>query len=74
MLRKHAMEITSVISIVAKSENAKDRRLAIKNSWSNEERNERRRTAIESQLRLVSLISMGQKKTDWSKKVLGLAS
>ncbi len=68
------MEITSVISIVAKSENAKDRRLAIKNSWSNEERNERRRTAIESQLRLVSLISMGQKKTDWSKKVLGLAS
>ena len=74
MSRKHAMEITSVISIVAKSENAKDRRLAIKNSWSNEERNERRRTAIESQLRLVSLISMGQKKTDWSKKVLGLAS
>lgn len=68
------MEITSVISIVAKSENAKDRRLAIMNSWSKEERNERRRTAIEAQLRLEALISMGRKKTAWSKKVLGLAS
>ena len=68
------MEITSVISIVTKSENAKDRRLAIKNSWSNEERSERRRTAIEAQRRLESLLSPGRKKTAWSEKVLGLAS
>ncbi len=71
--RKQAMEITSVISIVAKSENAKDRRLAIQRSWSIEERNDRRRNAIDSQLRLVALLSMGRRKTAWSQKSLELA-
>ncbi len=68
------MEITSVISIVAKSENAKDRRLAIQKSWSIEERNNRRRTAIDSQLRLGAILSMGRKKTAWSQKALEFAS
>ena len=68
------MEITSVITIVAKAENAKDRRLAIRRSWSIEERNDRLRNAIDSQLRLNEIISMGQKKTAWSQKALELAS
>ena len=68
------MDLNSIISIVARSENAKDRRLAIQNSWSEEETIERHRVAIESQLRLAAIISMENHKTSRFKRVLEMAS
>ncbi len=50
------MEIKSLISIVAGSESAKGRRLAIRKSWSEQEKEVRRQKAMESQSRLASLI------------------
>lgn len=40
------MKIKSLVSIVARSENSKDRRLAIRNSWSLSEMEKRRQDAI----------------------------
>ena len=74
MLRNHAMNINSFTSIVARTENAKDRRLAIRNSWTDEEESKRRRMAIESQLHLVALISIGQNKTTRVRRLLEMAS
>lgn len=74
MSRNHEMKIKSLVSIVARSENAKDRRLVIRNSWSDEEEAKRRRMAIESQLRLVALISIGQHKTTRVRRLLEMAS
>jgi len=55
--RRIKMQINSIISIVAGSETAKDRRIAVKKSWSKQEKEERRKVAIDSQLRLASLIA-----------------
>ena len=68
------MELNSILSIVAGTENARDRRFVIMNSWSDEEKEERRKTAIEMQVRLTALISMAQQKTDRIGRVLELAS
>ena len=68
------MELNSIISIVARTKHAKDCRFAIKNSWSDGEKQERRKKAIEMQVRLASLISMEQRKTIRVGRVLELAS
>ncbi len=68
------MELNSILSIVAGTKNARDRRFVIMNSWSDEEKEERRKTAIEMQVRLTALISMAQLKTDRIGRVLELAS
>lgn len=54
------MELNLLISLVAKLENAEDRRLVIRNGWSDEEAVERRRIAMESQLELAAILSMEQ--------------
>ena len=74
MSRNHAMELNSIISIVARTQNANDRRFAIKNAWTKEEIEERRKAAIEMQLRLAALISMVQQKTIHVRRVLEMAS
>jgi len=51
------MQIKSLVSIVSKLETVKSRRLAVKKSWSDQEKDERRRLAVASQLRLASLIA-----------------
>lgn len=68
------MELNSIVSIVATTKNAKDRRIAVRNSWSDEEKEERRRTAIEMQVRLAALISMLQQKTIRVGRALEMAS
>ncbi len=68
------MELNSILSIVAGTKNAKDRRIVIMNSWSDEEKEERRKTAVEMQVRLTSLISMAKHKTNRVGRVLELAS
>ena len=68
------MELNSIISIVARTQNANDRRFAIKNAWTKEEIEERRKAAIEMQLRLAALISMVQQKTIHVRRVLEMAS
>ncbi len=68
------MELNSIISIVARTKNAKDRRFAIVKSWSDEEKEARRSTAIEMQVWLAALISMEQQKTIRLGRVLDLAS
>ncbi len=67
------MKIKSLVSLVARSENAKDRRLAIRKSWSPSEMEERRQNAISSQLRLASIMNMGQQKSNREREVLELA-
>ena len=52
------MEIKSLISIVAGLESVKSRRLTIKKSWSEQEKEVRRRNAMEAQLRLASLLEL----------------
>ena len=54
--RRIKMQIESLVSIVNDLETVKSRRLAIKKLWSNQEKDERRRMAMEAQLRLASLI------------------
>lgn len=66
------MKIKSLVSIVARSENAKDRRLAIRKSWSPSEMEGRRQDAIISQLRLASIIDLGQQKSNRVREVLEL--
>jgi len=68
------MELNSIISIVATTNLSKDRRISIKNSWSVEEKEERRKTATEMQMRLAAVISMVQQKTTHVGRVLELAS
>ncbi len=68
------MELNSIVSIVARTQNANDRRFAIKNAWTKEEIEERRKAAIEMQLRLAGLISMVQQKTIHVRRVLEMAS
>ena len=67
------MKIKSLVSIVAKSENARDRRLAIRKSWSTSEMEERRQAAVNLQLRLASLMTMEQHKSNRIREVLGFA-
>jgi hypothetical protein len=61
-LGNEKMKIKSLLSIVARAESAKARRLAIRNSWSISETAERRQVAIDSQFQLASLIHVGQLK------------
>ena len=68
------MELNSIISIVARTKNLKDRRFAIKNSWTDEEKEERRRTAIEMRARLAALIWIVNQKTIRISSVLEMAS
>ena len=68
------MEHNSVLSIVAGTKYARDRRFVIMNCWSDDEKEERRKTAIEMQIRLAALISMGQQKTIGFGRALELAS
>ena len=67
------MKLKSLVSIVATSENARDRRLAIRKSWTNSEKEERQQTAVNLQLRLASLMMMDQHKSNRIKEVLGFA-
>ncbi len=68
------MKIKSLVSMVARAENAKDRRLAIRKSWSVAEREERRQVAIESQLLLASLIQLDKVKPNRSQEVYELVA
>jgi uncharacterized membrane protein len=67
------MKIKSLVSIVARSENAKDRRIAIRKSWSTAEREERRQVAFHSQIQLASLIALDQPKPSETKVVFEFA-
>lgn len=68
------MELRSILSIVAGTKNARDRRFVIKNAWSDEEKEERRKTAIEMQHRLTALILMVPQKSMRVRRALELAS
>ena len=68
------MDLTSLISLVAKFENVEDRRLAIRNGWSNEEAVERRKIAMESQLELAAILSMEQSNSVWLMSAFEMAS
>lgn len=68
------MKIESLVSIVAASKTKKERRLAIKNSWSEVEKQERRQIAIESQLRLARLISLLDKQDNRIDELTQLAA
>jgi hypothetical protein len=68
------MKIKSLLSIVARAESAKDRRLAIQKSWSISETAERRQVAIDSQFHLASLIHVGQLKPNRIQEVLELVA
>ena len=72
--RIHAMQIKSRFSLVGRSKNSKNKCSEIRNSWSDEEVEKRRKTAIEMQLRLVALISMQQQQPYRSRDVFELAS
>jgi len=67
------MKIKSLVSIIAGTKNAKDRRSAILKSWSTSELEERRQTAISSQLQLAALITMGQQKSNRIKEAFEMA-
>lgn len=58
------MKIKALVTLVARSENAKDRRMAVRESWSCQEREERRQLAMDSQFRLASLMAWGRMKED----------
>ena len=68
------MKIKSLSTIVARAESAKDRRLAIRNSWSISETAERRQDAIDSQFLLVSRIHMSQLKPNRIQEVFELVA
>lgn len=68
------MKIESLLSIVSRAESAKDRRLAIRNSWSISETAERRQDAIDSQFLLASLIHVGQREPNRIQEVLELVA
>ncbi len=68
------MELNSILSIVAGTKNARDRRFVIMNTWSDEEKEERRKIAIEMQLRLTALISMVPQKNMRVRRSLEMAS
>ena len=57
------MRIEMLLSVVARAESAKDRKTAIRKSWTNQEMEERRQIANDSQLRLASLMEMGDRKS-----------
>jgi len=67
------MKIKSLVSIVAGSKNARDRRLVIRKSWSTSEKEERRQTAINLQLLLASLMTVEEPKPNRSKEVVEFA-
>ena len=68
------MKIKSLSTIVARAESDKDRRLAIRNSWSISETAERRQDAIDSQFLLVSRIHMSQLKPNRIQEVFELVA
>lgn len=75
MFRRNKLKIKSLVTLVARAENAKDRRLAIRKSWSLQEMEERRQLAIDSQFRLASLIlSLGRQKENRLTQELELAA
>jgi len=67
------MKIKSLVSIVAGSKNARDRRLVIRKSWSPSEKEERRQTAINLQLLLASLMTVEEPKPKRIKEVVEFA-
>jgi len=73
-LGNEKMKIKSLLSIGAQAESAKDRRLAIRNSWSISETAERRQDAIDSQFLLASRIHMGQPKPNRIQEVFELVA
>lgn len=68
------MKIKSLVSIVSGIENARDRQLAIRQSWSALEIAERRRIAIDAQNRLDLLLSIEPRNPNRFNDVLELAS
>ena len=68
------MQIKSRFSLVGRSKNSKNKCSEIRNSWSDEEVEKRRKTAIEMQLRLVALISIQRQQPYRSRDVFELAS
>ncbi len=52
------MQIKSLVTIVSGLETVTSRRMVVKKSWSVQEKAERRRLAVDSQLRLASLIEL----------------
>ena len=73
-LGNEKMKIKSLLSIGAQAESAKERRLAIRNSWSISETAERRQDAIDSQFLLASRIHMGQPKPNRIQEVFELVA
>ena len=68
------MRIEMLLSVVARAESAKDRKTAIRKSWTNQEMEERRQIANDSQLRLASLMGMGDRKSRRIASILELAA
>ena len=68
------MKIRSYQTIATESENTKGRQLAIQKSWSNSEREERRRLAVEAQHRLMSLVTVDGRMPNRSDAVLELVA
>ena len=68
------MQIKSLVSTVSGLETVKSRRMAIKRSWSVQEKEERRRLANDSQLRLASLIELIDAKGRRAKNLEQLAA
>ena len=66
--------LKSIVSIVGRSESAKDRRSAINGSWSDQELAERRRLAVQMQVGLAALIPIDQQKNPRLKRTFELAS
>jgi len=56
--RRIKMQIKSLVSIVSGLETAKSRRMALKKSWSAQDKEERRRLAVNAQLQLASLMGL----------------
>ena len=57
------MRIEMLLSVVARAENVNDRKTAIRKSWTKQEMEERRQIANDSQLRLASLMEIGDRKS-----------
>ena len=68
------MELNLILSVVSRTQSAKDRRFAIRKSWSDEEIERRRKSAIEMQHRLAAHILTEPEKTIRSRRALELAS
>jgi hypothetical protein len=72
--RNPEMNVVSLVSRVATTETANDRRLAIQNAWSIKELAQRHQNAIDLQFRLAGLILIGAQKKSPAEEKLELAS